>query len=97
MNDVEFPDGAVKKYADNVIAMNILSQFKSYGCNSKTLCGIVDYKQDYSTVSKAGTLVTTNRGVIKCRQKNSMEVPHPMKVWHNKLDSPQNPEGVQLS
>ena len=39
---VEFPDGAVKQYADNIISNNIFSPVNSDGHNSKTLDGIVD-------------------------------------------------------
>ena len=66
--NVEFPYGAVKQYASNLFAMNIIRQVNSDGHNSKTLYGIVDYKQNYSDVSKANAFVTTNRGVVNLRQ-----------------------------
>ena len=66
--NVEFPDGAVKRYAANNIVMDILIQVDYDGHNSKTLDGIVDYKRDGSAVSKDNSFITANRQVINLRQ-----------------------------
>ena len=51
MYNVKFLDNAVKQYAANTIAMNILFHVDSYGHNLKTLDGTVYYKRDESAVS----------------------------------------------
>ena len=48
--DVEFPNGAVKLYAANVIVDNIYEQVDSEGSNS--VKSIIDYLADENAVSK---------------------------------------------
>ena len=43
--DVEFPDGAVKNYAANVIAENVLSQVESSGFYKQALDKIVIHRK----------------------------------------------------
>ena len=50
--DVEFPDGAVKQYAANVIAENMLSQVDSSGFHSQSLDSISQHKKLWNAVSK---------------------------------------------
>ena len=45
MYDVEFPDGAVKQYAGNVIAENVLSQVDQSGYHTQHLRRILAHKQ----------------------------------------------------
>jgi hypothetical protein len=71
--DVEFPDGAVKQYAANVIAENVLMQVDSNGYNSCLLDKLVLHKRMGNAVSKQNAYVTTKRGVRKLR--------YPMIVW----------------
>ena len=51
--------------------MNIISQVDFDGHNSKTLDGIVDYKQDDSAVSKSNAFITNNRVFGKLRQEKT--------------------------
>ena len=95
--DVEIPDGNLKQYAANVLAMNILSQVDYDGHNSKTLYGIVGYKRDGYYLSKANAFITTNKGVRKLKKTNNMEITYPMEGRQNTLDTPQYSERVQPS
>ena len=61
MHDVEFPDGAMKQYAANDIAENLLSQVNSNGCHTQELEQILIHeimgndflcKDDYITTKK---------------------------------------------
>ena len=97
MYDAEFPEGSAKKYSDNIISMNIISQIESYGHNSNTLDGILDYNQDNSAVSPK-KINDNQPGSKKSREKNNrMEIPHTMERWYNNLETPQDSEGVQPS
>ena len=49
--DVEFPDGAVRKYASDIIAKNMFSQVKSDGFPSSILDDILDYANTDDDVS----------------------------------------------
>lgn len=66
--DVEFPDGAVKQYAANMIAENILAQVDSEGYHHRLLEAIVDYGTDGTAVTKEDAYVTTRRGRRRLRQ-----------------------------
>ena len=57
--DVEFPDGAVKQYAANIIAENMLSQVDLEGYHHKMLESILDYGTDGHAVSKDEMYVVT--------------------------------------
>ena len=58
--DVEFPDGAVKPYATNVIADNIYEQVDSEGSN--IVKSIDDYRADENAVSKANQFFIGKNG-----------------------------------
>ena len=60
--DVDFPDGAVKQYAANVIAENMYIQVDSYGNTSSILDVIVDYSKDDTAVPIYDKYVTTRSG-----------------------------------
>ena len=66
--DVEFPDGAVKQYAANVIAENVLNQVDSMGYHTQALDRIVLHERMGNAVSKKDSHITTKRGVRKLRQ-----------------------------
>ena len=66
--DVEFPDGAVKQYAANVIAENVLSQVDSSGYHTQSLDGIIAHERMGDAVNKCDAYITTKRGVRKLRQ-----------------------------
>ena len=65
--DVEFPDGAVKNYAENVIAENILSQVYSSGFYTQALDKIVLHMKLGNAVSTKDYYVTTKMGFFKIR------------------------------
>ena len=66
--EVEFPDGAIKEYAANVIAENILRQVDSSGKHHHLLEGILDVHCDKRAVSKENAFVVTKRGKRKLRE-----------------------------
>ena len=66
--DVEFPDGAVKHYAANVISENVLIQVDSSRFYTQALDKIVSHKKLGNAVSMKGVYVTTKRGVNELRQ-----------------------------
>ncbi|KAL7538844.1 hypothetical protein ACHAXR_009411 [Thalassiosira sp. AJA248-18] len=55
--DLEFPDGAIKQYAANVIAENILMQVDSNGNDSHVMDGIIGHKKDKSAVTMDNAFV----------------------------------------
>ncbi len=61
--DVEFPDGAIKQYAANVIAENVLSQVDHSGFHSQSLSRISQHQRLGNAISKAEGYFTTKRGV----------------------------------
>jgi hypothetical protein len=60
--DVEFPDGAVKQYAANVIAENMYSQVDIDGHRYNLLDEIVDYRKDGTALSRENMYVISKRG-----------------------------------
>ena len=66
--DVEFPDGAVKQYAANVIAENLLSQVDESGFHSQSLDSISQHERMANAVPKKEGFFTTKRGVRRRRQ-----------------------------
>ena len=65
--DVEFPDGAVKYYTENVIAENVLSQVDLSGFYTQALDKIVIHMKLVYAVSIKDAYVTIKRGVHKLR------------------------------
>ena len=63
--DVEFPDGAVKHCAANVIAENILSQFDLSGFYTQSLDKIFPHRKLGNSILMKDSNVTTKRGVRK--------------------------------
>ena len=68
MYDVEFPDGAVKQYAGNVIAENVLSQVDQSGYHTQHLRRILAHKRLDDAVDIEDAYFTTKRGVRRRRQ-----------------------------
>ncbi len=66
--DMEFPDGAIKQYAANVIAENVLNQVDASGHHFQFPSGISHNEKLGNAVSKKNTYITTKRGVCKLRQ-----------------------------
>ena len=66
--DVEFPDGAVKQYAANVIAENMYSQMDSEGYSSLLLDSILDWKRDEDAVRMEDKYIVTKTGTRRVRQ-----------------------------
>jgi hypothetical protein len=66
--DVEFPDGAMKQYAANLIAENMYSQVDSEGHHYSLLDSIIDYGTDGNAVPLGKEYVITKRGRKRLRQ-----------------------------
>eukprot|EP00956_Cyclotella_meneghiniana_P034439 scaffold104886_cov86-Cyclotella_meneghiniana.AAC.1 len=66
--ECEFPDGAVKEYAANVIAENILKQVDSMGRQSHVMDGIVGHRKTAQAITKENAFIVTKRGQKKLRQ-----------------------------
>ena len=66
--DVEFTDGAVKHYAENIIAENVLIQVDSSGLYTQALDNIVLHRKLVNAVSMKDSHAKTNRGVCNLRQ-----------------------------
>lgn len=66
--ECEFPDGAVREYAANVIAENILKQVDSSGRQSHVMDGIIGHRKTGQAVTKDNMFVVTKRGRRKLRQ-----------------------------
>ena len=66
--DVEFPDGAIKQYAANIIAQNMYSQVDSDGHQSQLLEAIIDYSKDDNAVHKSDKYTVTRSGRRRLRQ-----------------------------
>ena len=70
--EVEFPDGAVKEYAANVIADNMVSQIDSEGFSTTLMHGIVDYRKDESTaIPKSDKWIVSPRGQRRLRKSTA--------------------------
>ena len=69
--DVEFPDGAVKQYAANIIAENMYSQVDSEGHQYNLLEAILDYGTDGNAVRKGNEHVVTKRGRQRLRKSTA--------------------------
>ena len=68
LHDVEFPYGAVKNYAANVVSENVLSQVDSSGFYTQNLDKIVIHSKLGNDLSMNDAYVTTKRGVRKLSQ-----------------------------
>ena len=67
--DVEFSDGAIREYAANIIAENMVSQVNKEGYSLVMLDNIIDYKKDPAVaLSNDDAYVVTRRGVKRRRK-----------------------------
>jgi hypothetical protein len=66
--DVEFPDGVVREYRGNVIAMNVLDQVDTEGHHTIKLKRILDHQRDGDAVSKADKFIRSRNGQMKLRK-----------------------------
>ena len=66
--DVEFPDGEIKEYGANAIAMNMYSQVDPDGHRTQLVEDIVDYKKDHTAVSMADKYLITKSGQRRMRK-----------------------------
>ena len=64
--DVEFPVGAVKQYAANVIAENLLAQVNSKGQHSQYFDKILVNEKLVNALSHQNTFAMTKRGENGC-------------------------------
>ena len=61
--DIEFPNGNVRKYSANVIAVNFLAQVDPEGYHTNVLEAIVDHKRDGTAVLMSGKYFKTKQGI----------------------------------
>ena len=62
MYDIEFPNGDVRKYSDNIIAVNLLAQVNLEGFHTNVLEAILDHKRDGTAVPMSGKYFKTKQG-----------------------------------
>jgi hypothetical protein len=67
----QFPDGAVKQYAANVIAENMYAQVANDGQTNLILDVITDWDKNGHAVSKRNKYVKTKHGNKQLRQTTS--------------------------
>ena len=60
--DVEFPDGAVKQYAANIIAENMYAQVDSNGHHEYSLDAIIEHSSDGAAIKKEDKYIFTKSG-----------------------------------
>ena len=66
--DVEFPDGEVKEYSENVIAENLLSQVDDEGFTVTLFDSILEYNKDGSATEKKYLYSRTRSGTKRMRK-----------------------------
>ena len=66
--DVEFPDGEVKEYSENVIAENLLSQVDEEGFLQSVFDSILEYTKDDSAIEKKDLYFKTRSGKKRTRK-----------------------------
>ena len=59
--DVQFPDGAIKPYSENLITENILTQVDDDGYHNHLLKGILNHSRDKQSLEKKDKWIVTNR------------------------------------
>ena len=62
MYDIEFPNGDVRKYAANIIAVNLSAQVDREGFHTNVLEAIMDHKRDRTAVPMSRKYFKTNQG-----------------------------------
>ena len=59
MYDIEFPNGDVRKYAANIIAVNLLAQVDPEGYHTNVLEAVLYHKRDGTAVPMSGKYFKT--------------------------------------
>ena len=59
MYDIEFPNGDVRKFAANIIAVNLLAQVNPEGFHTNVLEAILDHKRDGTALPMSGKYFKT--------------------------------------
>ena len=62
MYDIEFPNGDVRKYAANIIAVKVLAQVDPASFHTNVLEAVLDHKRDGTAVPMSGKYFKTNQG-----------------------------------
>ena len=60
--DVQFPDGSIKPYSENIIAENILMQADGDRIHNQLLEGILDHSKDKQSIKKKDKYFISKRG-----------------------------------
>ena len=66
--DIEFPDGATKQYAANIIAENMYSSLDENGYSKVVLDCILDHNKDDRAIDKADKYIITKKGQRRLRK-----------------------------
>ena len=66
--DVEFPDGSIREYAANTIAMNMYAQVDTNGHTTYTLDSIINHSMDETAIPKSRQYVITKSGQRRMRK-----------------------------
>ena len=59
---IEFPNGDVRKYSANIIAVNLLAQVNPEGYHTNVLEAILDHKRHGTAVPMSGKYFKTKQG-----------------------------------
>ena len=65
MYDIEFDDGAIKKYLANIITMNIMDQLSDNSHEPMSVKHIIDIKRENNALKKDQQIVNTPIGEKK--------------------------------
>ena len=60
--DIEFPNGDLREYTANIIAVNLLAQVDPEGFHTNVLKSIIDHKRDGTAVPMSGKYFKTKQG-----------------------------------
>jgi len=93
--DVQFPDGAVKQYGANVIALNVLEQVESDGHYTVKLKRILDHCREGNAISKESKYVQTRDGQRIATVNSWVEVPCGVHRWEEAVDNAQGSQGIK--
>ena len=86
--DVEFPDGNIKKYSANVIAVNVIVNCYSEGYYSSMMACILDHKRDgYALIITENIYQVPKWANETTPDYSWMEFPCDNEGWYRKLDT----------
>ena len=66
--DVEFPDGSIRNYGENIIYDNMYPQIDSEGFLHSILSEILDFTKDTTAVQKGDQYIITKSGQPSMRK-----------------------------